>query len=478
MHRLTLNTLVGMLALTTSGSEPNKIKVNNNQPAAKYRVINNCQTVNIDNPCYAGDPPKHGLTIIRGNPLKVKISKKTTLVASTTPKSPEVQPPIKLSSSASATGLIKSTDGKHRAEQVQQGRTDPFSGLTTPLPVEPTPKPQKVFPKLPQLPVAKEQIQAPPLPAKPELPKTDLAKAIAVEGVMGIGDERHAIVKLPHDVSSRYVAEGQELLGGRVLVKAIKIDATNSEDPTVIFEQNGVEVAASVGFKPDNKNNTGLTESDSTVASTSSPMSILTADVAAKRVSSKPIDEVAYHPPSSSVSSTSPDSPLASPDSQGIKAILSPAALLPELKAQNTRGEPYQQQPINSKSVSVALNELPRAKKLSAPQSVDLKPRSEYSETYSPTITKLSSTERYKQLVYRLRYGRERPAQALPVVHEANTEFRQQSFEQLISDGRELGNNGEDARATSSSQLNQEQKAKAYRQLVDRLRYRASEVNR
>ncbi len=68
MHRLTLNTLVGMLALTTSGSEPNKIKVNNNQPAAKYRVINNCQTVNIDNPCYAGDPPKHGLTIIRGNP--------------------------------------------------------------------------------------------------------------------------------------------------------------------------------------------------------------------------------------------------------------------------------------------------------------------------------------------------------------------------------------------------------------------------
>jgi hypothetical protein len=440
-----------MLALTTSGSEPNKIKVNNNQPAAK-----------------------------------VKISKKTTLVAPTTPKSPEVQPPIKLSSSASATGLIKSTDGKHRAEQVQQGRTDPFSGLTTPLPVEPTPKPQKVFPKLPQLPVAKEQIQAPPLPAKPELPKTDLAKAIAVEGVMGIGDERHAIVKLPHDVSSRYVAEGQELLGGRVLVKAIKIDATNSDAPTVIFEQNGVEVAASVGFKPDNKNNTGLTESDSTVASTSSPMSILTADVAAKRVSSKPIDEVAYHPPSSSVSSTSPDSsstspdsPLASPDSQGIKDILSPAALLPELKAQNTRAkEPYQQQPIDSKSVSVALNELPRAKKLSAPQSVDLKPWSEYSETHSPTIARLSSTERYKQLVYRLRYSRERPAnKATPGVHEANNEFGQQSSERLVSDSTRWENNEQYAKATNSTELDPEQKAKAYRQLVDKLRY-GSNVDR
>ncbi len=444
MHRLTLNTLVGMLALTTSGSEPNKIKVNNNQPAAK-----------------------------------VKISKKTTLVAPTTPKSPEVQPPIKLSSSASATGLIKSTDGKHRAEQVQQGRTDPFSGLTTPLPVEPTPKPQKVFPKLPQLPVAKERTLAPPLPAKPELPKTDLAKAIAVEGVMGIGDERHAIVKLPHDVSSRYVAEGQELLGGRVLVKAIKIDATNSDAPTVIFEQNGVEVAASVGFKPDNKNNTGLTESDSTVASTSSPMSILTADVAAKQVSSKLIDEVAYHPPSSSVSSTSPDSPLASPDSQGIKDILSPAALLPELKAQNTRAkEPYQQQPIDSKSVSVALNELPRAKKLSAPQSVDLKPWSEYSETHSPTIARLSSTERYKQLVYRLRYSRERPAnKATPGVHEANNEFGQQSSERLVSDSTRWENNEQYAKATNSTELDPEQKAKAYRQLVDKLRY-GSNVDR
>ena len=448
MHRLTLNTLVGMLALTTSGSEPNKIKVNNNQPAAKYRVINNCQTVNIDNPCYAGDPPKHGLTIIRGNPLKVKISKKTTLVASTTPKSPEAQPPIKLSSSASATGLIKSTDGKHRAEQVQQGRTDPFSGLTTPLPVEPTPKPQKVFPKLPQLPVAKEQIQAPPLPVKPEPPKTDLAKAIAVEGVMGIGDERHAIVKLPHDVSSRYVAEGQELLGGRVLVKAIKIDATNSDDPTVIFEQNGVEVAASVGFKPDNKDNTGLTESGSTVASTSSPMSILTADVAAKRVSLKPAEVAYYRPPSSPVSSTSPDFQMV---------------------------KPYQQPPFNSSSVSVALNKLPIAKKLSPPtgfgknkldaKSVDLKPR-------------LSSTERYKQLVYRLRYGREGPANNTTLgVHEANTRFAQHPFEQMVSDDRELGNNGEDARATNSTELDPEQKAKAYRQLVDRLRY-GSNVDR
>lgn len=455
MHRVTLNTLVGMLALTTSGSEPNKIKVNNNSPAAK-----------------------------------VKIDKKSTLAIPPAPKNTEAQTPIKIASSADATELIKPTDGKQRAEQVLQGRSDPFSGLSTPIPVEPTPKPQKVFPNLPRLPVALE-LPPPPKQVKPEQPKTDLAKGIAVEGVMGIGNERHAIIKLPNDAGSRYVAEGQELLGGRVLVKAIKIDATNSDDPTVIFEQNGVEIAAAVGFKPDNKNNTGLTDNGSTVASTSSPMSILTADVAAKRVSSKPADEVAYRPPSSPVSSTSPDS-------QGRKDILPPSAptdscnnvahpvtiqaihlnkqidrmgcatllrdfvtLLPELRAHNTRGE-QNQQPFNSKSISVALNELPRAKKLSAPQAVDLKPR-------------LSSAERYKQLVYRLRYSREGLANnTLP---GANTRVAQHPFEQPVSDSTTLGNNDENARATSSSQLNQEQKAKAYRQLVDRLRY-GSNVDR
>ena len=152
---------------------------------------------------------------------------------------------------------------------------------------------------------------------------------------------------------------------------------------------------------------------------------------------------------------------------------------MPELKAQNTRGEPYQQQPINSKSVSVALNELPRAKKLSAPQSVDLKPRSEYSETYSPTIARLSSTERYKQLVYRLRYSRGGPANSAPWgVHEANNEFGQQSFERLVSDSARLENNEQYAKATNSTELDPEQKAKAYRQLVDKLRYGSSEVNR
>ena len=78
-----------------------------------------------------------------------------------------------------------------------------------------------------------------------------------------------------------------------------------------------------------------------------------------------------------------------------------------------------------------------------------------------------------------MRYSRGGPANsANEGVDEANTRFAQHSFEQLVSDGRKLGNNSEDARETNSTKLDPEQKAKAYRQLVDRLRYGSSEVNR
>ena len=39
-------------------------------------------------------------------------------------------------------------------------------------------------------------------------PNTDLAKSVAVEGVMQIGDKSDAIVKLPTDATSLYVSVG------------------------------------------------------------------------------------------------------------------------------------------------------------------------------------------------------------------------------------------------------------------------------
>ena len=62
---------------------------------------------------------------------------------------------------------------------------------------------------------------------------------------MQIGDKSHAIVKLPTDATSRYVSVGQELLGGRLLVKRIEIP-TDSE-PVVVLEQNGIEVSLALG---------------------------------------------------------------------------------------------------------------------------------------------------------------------------------------------------------------------------------------
>jgi hypothetical protein len=56
------------------------------------------------------------------------------------------------------------------------------------------------------------------------------------------------IVRVPSEPTSRYVKVGQRLSNGQVLVK--RVDLNSGGDPIVILEENGVEVAKSVGEKP------------------------------------------------------------------------------------------------------------------------------------------------------------------------------------------------------------------------------------
>lgn len=86
----------------------------------------------------------------------------------------------------------------------------------------------------------------PPAPAAPPPPSIDAAQAVEVTGVVTVGNKAQAIVTSPDEPSSRYVAVGQRISNGRVLVKRIE---NNGSEPTVILEQNGVEVAKSVGAK-------------------------------------------------------------------------------------------------------------------------------------------------------------------------------------------------------------------------------------
>lgn len=206
MHRLQMTALAGVLALSTSGSESSKMTF---QPDLSVFF------------------PK--------KPDQATSQNLATLVKNQKPESP--------------TGLIETTDIQQRLKQLQQGQSDPFTRLFPTPQLETATKPEKVFPDLPKLPVKKELPVATVKPTVKVPPNTKLAKGVAVEGVVRIGDETHAIVKLPTDGTSRYVSEGQLLSGGQLLVKRIEISP--EDEPMVILEQNGIEVAKTVGETDD-----------------------------------------------------------------------------------------------------------------------------------------------------------------------------------------------------------------------------------
>ncbi|HTL88046.1 MAG TPA: hypothetical protein VL134_01505 [Leptolyngbya sp.] len=173
-------------------------------------------------------------------------------------------------------GLLQSTDPAERARQVQRGigntGKDPFSSVppivTFKVPVAPLEgqgtgssapsSPAQVGnrpvvdkrpsqPKLPSIPTAAlpKLIEKSPIAALPPIPDPTLAKAVQVTGVIVVGNTPQAIVQAPNEATSRYVQVGQRISNGQVLVK--RIEMNNGSDPIVIFEQNGVEVARTVG---------------------------------------------------------------------------------------------------------------------------------------------------------------------------------------------------------------------------------------
>jgi hypothetical protein len=62
---------------------------------------------------------------------------------------------------------------------------------------------------------------------------------------MTIGNENFAVVQTAS--GSQYVRAGQRLANGQVLVKRIDM---RGNDPTVVLEENGIEVSRPVGSPP------------------------------------------------------------------------------------------------------------------------------------------------------------------------------------------------------------------------------------
>lgn len=196
--------------------------------------------------------------------------------------------------------LLKTTSKETRANQVASGRFDPFAPIThgstpapeanaqtekpadsvasnttggTQLPPLPTNLPQAqqpsglgapaagvTLPQLPPVPIAQVPTgiasQPPALPvdiaANPvPLPRMIGAEprnpidALEVSGVLQVGSRTSAIIREGGELTSRYVYEGDYVLGGRVLVK--RIDLTAQGEPRVVLEQNGREYVKQVG---------------------------------------------------------------------------------------------------------------------------------------------------------------------------------------------------------------------------------------
>ncbi|MBW4666891.1 MAG: hypothetical protein KME60_05465 [Cyanomargarita calcarea GSE-NOS-MK-12-04C] len=85
------------------------------------------------------------------------------------------------------------------------------------------------------------------VPVLPPAPQPEIALAVFVSGVVQVGKEPQAIIKVPNEPTSRYVQAGDRLSNG-VLVKRIEMNEGSS--PLVILEQYGIEVARMVGDNP------------------------------------------------------------------------------------------------------------------------------------------------------------------------------------------------------------------------------------
>lgn len=212
---------------------------------------------------------------------------------------------------ASATpNLIQPTNATERVVIVSQGRTDPFAQIIGQpvLSVPQTTTTTRVVPVLPRLPTAivprqpnssaglstgtrtpvassnvaqtpKPPIQASVLPSVmpqvvpnptlvsvlPPPAQPDLAKAVTVSGVVLIGKEPQAIIKVPNETTSRYVQAGQRLANG-LLIKRIEMNA--GSNPIVILEQYGIEVARMVGEETSNSTPSATTNVGNSVSMT------------------------------------------------------------------------------------------------------------------------------------------------------------------------------------------------------------------
>jgi len=169
---------------------------------------------------------------------KTKNSRKKESLAPKVEKVEEVEVEEKV------VGLIPATQPEIRVRGSIRGRQDPFAIVAIKPQIEIIEQEEKVKPAPPTA-RKTEDIDIDSVPViEEELPVAELAENVLVTGLIEFGDRIKLIVQAPEETSTRYVEIGQYLSNGQILVKRLE---PGFPSPTVILEENGIEVAKVVG---------------------------------------------------------------------------------------------------------------------------------------------------------------------------------------------------------------------------------------
>jgi hypothetical protein len=161
-------------------------------------------------------------------------------------------------------GALRAAKAQRRSAVLSartNNRSNTAKNTTTPKQVSIKPSVRQVMPKvLPQV------VSSPNLaPVVPPPPQPELARGVFVSGIVLIGQQPSAIIKVPNEPTSRYVQAGQRLANG-VVIK--RIEMNEGSEPIVILEQFGIEVAKMVGEAPGNGTQTPVDATGNQVSMT------------------------------------------------------------------------------------------------------------------------------------------------------------------------------------------------------------------
>jgi hypothetical protein len=144
--------------------------------------------------------------------------------------------------------LIPVVDPQKRQEELisrlsgKENNRDPFSAIPGTIRIPNFSEPKRQVLRRPTRKNAPSAVRIEAIPVV-EPPKTEEASSVFVSGVIEVNGTTYAIISAPNEPTTRYVSAGTRLSNNQVLVK--RIDKTGI--PTVILEQNGVEVSRPVG---------------------------------------------------------------------------------------------------------------------------------------------------------------------------------------------------------------------------------------